>query len=86
VLLVFGLLCDVRNFFSGPIYFGVQWASCMVKLGKFSSTILLKIFMAFSIGNLCSHLYLLSLGLIFSLCPGFPGCVGLGALCIMHFL
>jgi len=26
------------------------------------------------------------LGLVFSLCPGFPGCFGLGAFCFLHFL
>jgi len=50
------------------------------RLGKFSSIILLKIFTG-PFKNLCSLLYPLS----FSLCPGFPGCFGLGAFCILHF-
>jgi hypothetical protein len=33
-----------------------------------------------------SLIYLLSIGLVFSLCPRFPGCLGLGAFCILHFL
>jgi hypothetical protein len=28
----------------------------------------------------------LSLGLVFLLCPEFPGCFGLLAFCILHFL
>jgi hypothetical protein len=35
--------------------------------------------------NLHSLLYLLSLGLVFSLCPGFPGCLELGSFCFFHF-
>jgi hypothetical protein len=54
-----------------------------IRLGKFSSIILLKIYV--EVGNLHCLLYLLSLGLVFSLCPGFPGHFGLGAYCILHF-
>jgi hypothetical protein len=35
--------------------------------------------------ELHSLLYLLSLGLVFSLCPGFHGCFGLGAFCLCIF-
>jgi hypothetical protein len=56
------------------------------RLGMFSSIILLKIFIRPLSGNFHSLLYPLSLGLVFSLCPGFPGCFGLGAFCILHFL
>jgi hypothetical protein len=45
-------------------------------LGKFSFIILLKIFTGPLSWNLHSLLYLLSLGLVFSLCPGFPRCLG----------
>jgi len=44
------LLCDMRNFFSGPIYLEFyrllvcSWASLFFRLGKFSSIVLLKIF------------------------------------------
>jgi len=54
--------------------------------GKFSFIILLKTFTGPLSGNLPSLLYLSSLGLVFSLCPEFPGCFGLGAFCIFHFL
>ena len=37
-------------------------------------------------GNISSCLYLLSLGLVFSLCPGFHRYFGLGSFCILHFL
>jgi hypothetical protein len=30
--------------------------------------------------------YILSLRLVFSLCPGLAGCFGLVAFCFMHFL
>ena len=33
----------------------------------------------FELKNLHSHLLLLSIGLVFSLCPGFPGCFELGS-------
>jgi hypothetical protein len=36
--------------------------------------------------NIHSHLPLLSVGLVFTLCPGFPGCFELGSFCIFHFL
>jgi hypothetical protein len=32
--------------------------------------------------NIHSHLPLLSVGLVFTLCPGFPGCFELGSFCI----
>jgi hypothetical protein len=38
----------------------------------------------FKLGFFHSLLYLLSLGFVFSLCPGFPGCFGLGAFCFLH--
>jgi hypothetical protein len=47
---VFRLLCEGRNFFSGPIYLEFcrllvcLWASLLFRLGKFSSIILFKIF------------------------------------------
>ena len=56
------------------------------RFGKFSSIILLKIFAGPLFENLHSHLLLLSIGLVFSLCPGFPGCFELGSFCILHFL
>jgi hypothetical protein len=57
------------------------------RLGKFSSLILLKIFTGPLSWELHSLLYLLlSLGLLFSYCPEFPGCFVLGAFCILHFL
>ena len=36
--------------------------------------------LAIGVGILQSLLYLLFLGFVFSLCPGFPGCFGLGYL------
>jgi hypothetical protein len=37
--------------------------------------------------NLCSLLFLLLfLDLVFSLCPGIPGCFGLGIFYILNFL
>jgi hypothetical protein len=49
------------------------------KLGKFSSIMLLKVFTSpFKLG-IFMLFYLLSLGFIFSFCPGFPGCFWLGA-------
>jgi hypothetical protein len=39
-----------------------------------------------SVEILHSHLYLLSLYLVFSLCPGFPGCFELGSFCVLHFI
>ena len=50
--------------------------------GKFSSIILLKILAGPYVENLHSHQFLLSVGLVFSLCPGFPGCFELGSFCI----
>ena len=50
VRLVFWLLCGGRNFFSVPVYLKFcrllvcLWASIFIRLGKFSSIILLKIF------------------------------------------
>jgi len=67
---------------------GVLQASCMFmgisffRLGKFSSMILLVLW----VGSLHSLLYLSSLGLIFSLCPGFPVCFGPVAFSIFHYL
>jgi hypothetical protein len=55
------------------------------RLGKFSSTILLKIFT----GPLSLESLLSSKPIIlwfFSLCPEFPGCFGLGDFCLLHFL
>jgi hypothetical protein len=50
------------------------------RLGKFSSIILLKVFIGpltwESIPIISAHLYLSSLGLVFSLCPGFHGYFG----------
>jgi hypothetical protein len=55
------------------------------RLGKFSFIIFLKIFTGpLSWESSLSSLFLLSL--VFLLCPEFPGCFGLGALCILHFL
>jgi hypothetical protein len=57
------------------------------RLGKFSSIVLLKIFTGpLSWESLLSLLYLLSLDLVLSLCPGFPRYFGLGAFCFLHFL
>jgi hypothetical protein len=71
------LLCDRRNFFYGLVY--LQGAPYMFmeisffRLGKFSSIILLKIFT----GPLSCDSSLFSipitLGLVFSLCPGLFG-------------
>jgi hypothetical protein len=54
------------------------------RLGKFSSIILLKIFTGLLSWESHSLLYLLSLGLVFLLCPGFPGCFGLGTFCSLR--
>jgi hypothetical protein len=59
---------------------------CFFRFGKFSFIILLKIFAGLSVENLHFHLLLLSIGLVFILCPGFPGCFDLGSFCILHFL
>jgi len=56
------------------------------KLGKFSSIIFLKTFIGPLSWESLLSLYLLSLGLIFSLCPGFPECFGLEAFCVLYFL
>ena len=56
------------------------------RFGKFSSVILLKIFA----GPLCWKSSLSSIPIILRfglhLCPGIPGCFGLGSFCILHFL
>jgi hypothetical protein len=57
------------------------------RLGKFSSIIFLKTFT----GPLYWESSLLSIPIISrfhiasSLCPGFPGCFGLGSFCMLHF-
>jgi len=73
--------------------FGVLYASCMFMgisffmLGSFSSMIFFEdIFWPFKLGIFALFLYLFSLGLVFSLCPGFPGYFQLGVFCILHFL
>jgi hypothetical protein len=78
---------------TGGISFLVQyiWSSVgllyvyghlFLRLEKFSSIIILKIIT----GPLSWDSLLSSMPIIFSLCPGFPGCFGLGAYCILHFL
>jgi hypothetical protein len=57
-----------------------------IRFGKFSSIILLKIFAGPLSCYLHSHLLLLSVGLVFSLCPRFPGCFELGSFCYLYFL
>jgi len=57
------------------------------RLGKFSFMILLKIFTGpLSWESSLSSIPIISLGLIFLLCPGFPGCFGLGLFCVLHYL
>jgi hypothetical protein len=51
------------------VYFLYVHGHHIFRLGKFSSIILLKIFIGPLIENLHSLLYLLSFGLVFSLCP-----------------
>jgi hypothetical protein len=82
-----------EDFLFSSNLFGVLYASCMFmgisffRLVKLSSTILLKIFTGpLSWKSLLFLIYLLFLGLVFSLCPGFSGCFGLGPFYILHFL
>jgi hypothetical protein len=56
------------------------------RFGKFSSIILLKIFTDPLSWEPSLSSYQLSLDLVFSLCPGFPGCFELGSFFILHFL
>jgi len=71
---------------------GILQASCMFmgksffRLGKFSSMILLKIFLVLWAGSLHSLLYLLSLGLIYSLSPVIPVGFRAVAFSILHYL
>ena len=90
VRLVFWLLCDENIFFSGP--FGVLLVSCtfmsiaFFRLGKFLLWFCWRRFQVLWAGNLRSPLFQLSLDLVLSLCPEFPGCFGLGGFFILHFL
>jgi hypothetical protein len=55
-------------------------------LGTFSSIILLKIFIhPLSWESLLSSIHI-NLRFVFSLCPGFPGCIRLGSFYILNFL
>jgi hypothetical protein len=56
------------------------------KLGKFSSIILLKIFAGPLSWKSSFSSIPITVGLVFSFCPGFPGCFGLESFCILHFL
>jgi hypothetical protein len=56
------------------------------RLRKFSSIILLKIFTGPLSWESYSLLYLFSLFLVFSWCPGFPGCLRLEDFCFLHIL
>jgi hypothetical protein len=56
------------------------------RLGELSSIILLKILTGPLNWESSLSSILIILILVFSLYPGFPVCLGLGAFCILHFL
>jgi hypothetical protein len=81
---------------TGGISFLIQSIWCSVgflyvhghlcRLGKFYSIIFLKIFTGpLSWESLLSSIHMILRFDLF-MCPGFPGCFGLGSFCILHFL
>lgn len=81
---MFWLLCDERIFFSGPIYLVFNrllvplWTSLPLGCESFLLWFCWGHFQVLWVGNLHSSLFQLISDFVYSLCPEFPGCIGLG--------